>query len=112
MYKRQAYVDAHRSDGLASSENREWDEDALLAFLIDYASDEGIEPVGELTDEERIELADRMTAQVVRNVAGEQAYHAYLAQDDKTVARALFWLDNKADVVVVDGRLTLQQELN
>lgn len=107
-----AYVDAHRSDGLASPENREWDRDVLLAFLIDYASDEGIAPVGELTDEERVELADRMTAQVVRNVAGEQAYHAYLAQDDKAVSRALFWLDNKADVVVVDGRLTLQQELN
>ena len=62
--------------------------------------------------EERNELADRMTAQVVRNQEGEQAYYAYLTRGDKAVECALHWLAKKADAVVVDGRLTLQEELN
>jgi len=107
-----AYVDAHRSNELAVSENGDWDQEALLEFLIAYARDEGIEPAAALTAEERNELADRMTAQVVRNQEGEQAYYAYLTRGDKVVESALYWLVKKADVVVVDGRLTLQDELN
>lgn len=107
-----AYVDANRSEDWALEEGQNWDGDELLEFLIAYARDEGIEPLGVLTEEERSELADRMTAQVVRNVAGEQAYYAYLTEDDEAVKRALHWLEYKADVAVVDGRLTLLHELN
>ena len=82
--------------------------DALLTFLIEYAEGEGITPPAEWTEAERSELSDRMAAQVIRNVAGEQAYYTFLAQGDDAIERAAYWLENKSRMAIVDGRLTLQ----
>jgi hypothetical protein len=105
-----AYVDANRAaaESQAQSAGQGLDADALLAFLIEYAEDEGISPPADWTDEERSELSDRMAAQVIRNVAGEQAYYAFLSQGDEAVDEAVHWLENKSRMAIVDGRLTLQ----
>lgn len=105
-----AYVDANRAEAerQAQGAGEGLESDALLTFLIEYAEAEGIEPPTEWTDEERSELSDRMAAQVIRNVAGEQAYYTFLSQGDEAVDEAIYWLENKSRMVIVDGRLTLQ----
>ncbi len=105
-----AYVDANRAEAerQAQSAGEGLESDALLTFLIEYAEAEGIAPPAEWTDEERSELSDRMAAQVIRNVAGEQAYYTFLSQGDEAVDEAIYWLENKSRMAIVDGRLTLQ----
>jgi carboxyl-terminal processing protease len=105
-----AYVDANReaAESQAQSAGEGLESDALLSFLIEYAEAEGISPPADWTDEERSELSDRMAAQVIRNVAGEQAYYAFLSQGDEAVDEAVHWLENKSRMAIVDGRLTLQ----
>lgn len=108
-----AFVDVQRSqaDGAEASVDLSDEGRAeMLAFLLDFARLEGIVPPTELLAEERMELTDRMAAQVVRNVAGEQAYYAYLTHGDEAVEKALHWLENKLAMAIVDGRLTLQAE--
>lgn len=105
-----AYVDANRAEAerQAQSAGEELESDALLTFLIEYAEGEGISPPAEWTEAERSELSDRMAAQVIRNVAGEQAYYTFLTQGDEAIERAAYWLGNKSRMGIVDGRLTLQ----
>ena len=105
-----AYVDANRAEAerQAQGAGEGLESDALLTFLIEYAEAEGIEPPTEWTYEERSELSDRMAAQVIRNVAGEQAYYTFLSQGDEAVDEATHWLENKSRMAIVDGRLTLQ----
>ena len=105
-----AYVDANRAEAerQAQSAGEGLESDSLLTFLIEYAEAEGIAPPAEWTDEERSELSDRMAAQVIRNVAGEQAYYTFLSQGDEAVDEATHWLENKSRMAIVDGRLTLQ----
>ena len=105
-----AYVDANRAEAerQAQGAGEGLESDALLTFLIEYAEAEGIAPPAEWTDEERSELSDRMAAQVIRNVAGEQAYYTFLSQGDEAVDEATHWLENKSRMAIVDGRLTLQ----
>ena len=104
------YVDANRAEAerQAQSAGEGLKSDALLTFLIDYAEGEGISPPAEWTEAERNELSDRMAAQVIRNVAGEQAYYTFLTQGDDAIERAAYWLENKSRMGIVDGRLTLQ----
>ena len=105
-----AYVDANRAEAerQAQSAGEGLESDALLTFLIEYAEGEGISPPAEWTEAERSELSDRMAAQVIRNVAGEQAYYTFLTQGDDAIERAAYWLENKSRMGIVDGRLTLQ----
>jgi carboxyl-terminal processing protease len=105
-----AYVDANRAEAerQAQGAGEGLETDALLTFLMEYAEAEGIAPPAEWTDEERSELSDRMAAQVIRNVAGEQAYYTFLSQGDEAVDEAIYWLENKSRMAIVDGRLTLQ----
>ena len=105
-----AYVDANRAEAerQARSAGEGLESDTLLTFLIKYAEAEGIAPPAEWTDEECSELSDRMAAQVIRNVAGEQAYYTFLSQGDEAVDEATHWLENKSRMAIVDGRLTLQ----
>ena len=105
-----AYVDANRAEAerQAQSAGEGLESDALLTFLIEYAEGEGISPPAEWTEVERSELSDRMAAQVIRNVAGEQAYYTFLTQGDDAIERAAYWLENKSRMGIVDGRLTLQ----
>ena len=105
-----AYVDANRAEAerQAESAGEGLESDALLTFLIEYAEGEGISPPAEWTEAERSELSDRMAAQVIRNVAGEQAYYTFLTQGDDAIERAAYWLENKSRMGIVDGRLTLQ----
>ena len=105
-----AYVDANRAEAERQAQiaGEGLDSDALLTFLIEYAEGEGISPPAEWTEAERSELSDRMAAQVVRNVAGEQAYYTFLTQGDDAIERAAYWLENKSRMGIVDGRLTLQ----
>ncbi|HBE12407.1 MAG TPA: peptidase S41 [Flavobacteriales bacterium] len=105
-----AYVDANRAEAerQAQSAGEGLESDALLAFLIEYAEGEGISPPAEWTEAERSELSDRMAAQVIRNVAGEQAYYTFLTQGNDAIERAAYWLENKSRMGIVDGRLTLQ----
>ena len=105
-----AYVDANRAEAerQAQSAGEGLESDALLTFLIEYAEAEGILPPAEWTEAERSELSDRMAAQVIRNVAGEQAYYTFLTQGDDAIERAAYWLENKSRMGIVDGRLTLQ----
>ena len=105
-----AYVDANRAEAerQAQSAGEGLESDALLTFLIEYAEGEGISPPAEWTEAERSELSDRMAAQVIRNVAGEQAYYSFLTQGDDAIERAAYWLENKSRMGIVDGRLTLQ----
>ena len=105
-----AYVDANRTIGerQAQSAGEGLESDALLTFLIEYAEGEGISPPVEWTEAERSELSDRMAAQVIRNVAGEQAYYTFLTQGDDAIERAAYWLESKSRMDIVDGRLTLQ----
>ena len=105
-----AYVDANRTtaESQAQSAGEGLESDALLSFLIEYAEGEGISPPAEWTEAERSELSDRMAAQVIRNVAGEQAYYTFLTQGDDAIERAAYWLENKSRMDIVDGRLTLQ----
>jgi carboxyl-terminal processing protease len=105
-----AYVDANRTaaERQAQSAGEGLESEALLTFLIEYAEGEGISPPAEWTEAERSELSDRMAAQVIRNVAGEQAYYTFLTQDDDAIDRAAYWLENKSRMGIVDGRLTLQ----
>lgn len=105
-----AYVDANRAEAerQAQSAGEGLESDALLTFLIEYAEGEGISPPAEWTQAERSELSDRMAAQVIRNVAGEQAYYTFLTQGDDAIERAAYWLENKSRMGIVDGRLTLQ----
>ena len=105
-----AYVDANRAEAerQAQSAGEGLESDALLTFLIEYAEGEGISLPAEWTEAERSELSDRMAAQVIRNVAGEQAYYTFLTQGDDAIERAAYWLENKSRMGIVDGRLTLQ----
>ena len=105
-----AYVDANRAEAerQAQSAGEGLESDALLTFLIEYAEGEGISPPAEWTEVERSELSSRMAAQVIRNVAGEQAYYTFLTQGDDAIERAAYWLENKSRTGIVDGRLTLQ----
>lgn len=105
-----AYVDANRAaaESQAQSAGEGLESEALLAFLIEYAEAEGISPPDDWTDEERSELSDRMAAQVIRNVAGEDAYYTFLSRSDEAVDEATHWLENKSRMAIVDGRLTLQ----
>lgn len=105
-----AYVDANRAEAerQAQSAGEGLESDALLTFLIEYAEGEGISPPAEWTEAERSELSDRMAAQVIRNMAGEQAYYTFLTQGDDAIERAAYWLENKSRMGIVDGRLTLQ----
>lgn len=105
-----AYVDANRAEAerQAQTAGEGLESDALLTFLIEYAEREGISPPAEWTEAERSELSDRMAAQVIRNVAGEQAYYTFLTQGDDAIERAAYWLENKSRMGIVDGRLTLQ----
>lgn len=105
-----AYVDANRAaaESQAQSTGAGLESDAMLSFLIEYAEAEGISPPADWTEEERSELSDRMAAQVIRNVAGEQAYYTFLSQGDEAVVEATHWLKNKSRIAIVDGRLTLQ----
>ena len=105
-----AYVDANRAEAerQAQSAGEGLESDALLTFLIEYAEGEGISPPAEWTEAERSELSDRMAAQVIRNVAGEQAYYTFLTQGNDAIERAAYWLENKSRMGIVDGRLTLQ----
>ncbi len=105
-----AYVDANRitAERQVQSAGEGLESDALLSFLIEYAEGEGISPPAEWTEAERSELSDRMAAQVIRNVAGEQAYYTFLTQGDDAIERAAYWLENKSRMGIVDGRLTLQ----
>lgn len=105
-----AYVDANRAEAerQAQSAGEGLESDALVTFLIEYAEGEGISPPAEWTEAERSELSDRMAAQVIRNVAGEQAYYTFLTQGDDAIERAAYWLENKSRIGIVDGRLTLQ----
>ncbi len=105
-----AYVDANRTaaERQAQSAGEGLESEALLTFLIEYAEGEGISPPAEWTEAERSELSDRMAAQVIRNVAGEQAYYTFLTQGDDVIERAAYWLENKSRMGIVDGRLTLQ----
>lgn len=105
-----AYVDANRAEAerQVQSAGEGLESDALLTFLIEYAEGEGISPPAEWTEAERSELSDRMAAQVIRNVAGEQAYYTFLTQGDDAIERAAYWLENKSRMGIVDGRLTLQ----
>lgn len=105
-----AYVDANRAEAerQAQSAGEGLESDALLTFLIEYAEGEGISPPAEWTEAERSELSDRMAAQVIRNLAGEQAYYTFLTQGDDAIERAAYWLENKSRMGIVDGRLTLQ----
>ena len=105
-----AYVDANRAEAerQAQSAGEGSESDALLTFLIEYAEGEGISPPAEWTEAERSELSDLMAAQVIRNVAGEQAYYTFLTQGDDAIERAAYWLENKSRMGIVDGRLTLQ----
>lgn len=105
-----AYVDGNRTtaEPQTQSAGEGLESDALLTFLIEYAEGEGISPPAEWTEAERSELSDRMAAQVIRNVAGEQAYYTFLAQGDDAIERAAYWLENKSRMAIVDGRLTLQ----
>lgn len=105
-----AYVDANRAEAerQVQSAGEGLESDALLTFLIEYAEGEGISPPAEWTEAERSELSDRMAAQVIRNVAGEQAYYTFLTQGDDAIERAAYWLENKSRTGIVDGRLTLQ----
>ena len=105
-----AYVDANRAEAerQAQSAGEGLESDALLTFLIEYAEGEGISPPAEWTEAERSELSDLMAAQVIRNVAGEQAYYTFLTQGDDAIERAAYWLENKSRMGIVDGRLTLQ----
>ena len=105
-----AYVDGNRTtaEPQTQSAGEGLESDALLTFLIEYAEGEGISPPAEWTEAERSELSDRMAAQVIRNVAGEQAYYTFLAQGDDAIERAAYWLENKSRMTIVDGRLTLQ----
>lgn len=104
------YVDARRSEAfdhdVQSGPVGAWSAEAL-AYLMQFAEDAGIEPLRPLSGAEEAELTQRMVAQVIRNVAGESAYYEHLAKGDPTVLEALHWLENKAEVTVVDGRLTL-----
>ena len=105
-----AYVDANRAEAerQAQSAGEGLESNAMLTFLIEYAEGEGISPPAEWTEAERSELSDRMAAQVIRNVAGEQAYYTFLTQGDDAIERAAYWLENKSRMGIVDGRLTLQ----
>ena len=105
-----AYVDANRTaaERQAQSAGEGLESEALLTFLIEYAEGEGFSPPAEWTEAERSELSDRMAAQVIRNVAGEQAYYTFLTQGDDAIERAAYWLENKSRMGIVDGRLTLQ----
>ena len=105
-----AYVDANRAEAerQAQSAGEGLESDALLTFLIEYGEGEGISPPAEWTEAERSELSDRMAAQVIRNVAGEQAYYTFLTQGDDAIECAAYWLENKSRIGIVDGRLTLQ----
>ena len=105
-----AYVDANRAEAERQEQiaGEGLESDALLTFLIEYAEGEGISPPVEWTEAERSELSDRMAAQVIRNVAGEQAYYTFLTQGDDAIERAAYWLENKSRMGIVDGRLTLQ----
>ena len=105
-----AYVDANRSaaESQVQSAGEGLESNTLLTFLIEYAEAEGISPPADWTDEERNELSDRMAAQVIRNMAGEQAYYTFLSHGDEAVDEATHWLENKLRMDIVDGRLTLQ----
>jgi len=104
------YVDSRRSEAFKEEVRRgqvqAWSAEALV-YLMQFAADAGIEPLQPLNAAEEAELTQRMVAQVIRNVAGESAYYEHLAQGDPAVLEALHWLENKAEVTVVDGRLTL-----
>lgn len=113
-----SYVDLHRSEAfeaqIVDGSSAHWQEEAF-EFMMAFAADLDITPQALLTSEEREALKQRMAAQVIRNVAGEAAYYERLAADDPAVLEALHWLEHKANMVVVDGRLTLQlttQSLN
>ena len=81
-------------------------QERALDHLLAEAASAGWEARG-LGRAERDQIAHRFMAQVIRNVFGEEGYHAHLAGQDPTVGKALNLLKHVSHLVVVDGRLTL-----
>ena len=81
-------------------------QDRAVTFLLEEAASAGWES-RDLDKTERGQIAHRFMAQVIRNLFGEEAYRAHLAEDDTVVQTALELLERISQLVVIDGRLTL-----
>ena len=81
-------------------------QERAVDYLLTEAASAGWE-ARDLGDSEHDQIAHRFMAQVIRNVFGEEAYHAHLAAEDPAVQKALELLKHVSHLVVVDGRLTL-----
>ena len=81
-------------------------QDRAVTFLLEEAASAGWE-ARDIDQTERGQIAHRFMAQVIRNVFGEEAYRAHLAEDDAVVQTALELLERISQLVVIDGRLTL-----
>lgn len=105
-----SFVDENRDKVLSQdqlkSKAEPWKKESL-EFLLQYAEQAGLPQEAEMTDLEEDELANRMLAQIIRNIDGESSYYEYLATEDPAVQEAQRWLKNKRNIGVVNGRLTL-----
>ena len=81
-------------------------QERAVTFLLDEAASAGWES-RDMNETERGHIAHRFMAQVIRNVFGEEAYRAHLAEEDAVVQTALDLLERISQLVVIDGRLTL-----
>lgn len=104
------YVDGHR-EALEALPN--WGalstaelEEAVDALLIE-ADSSGF-AVPELVEWEREVIAQRLAAQIARNLFGESAYHEVMLGQDRVVEEARVWLEHPENQKVINGRLTLQ----
>lgn len=101
------YVDEHR-EGLAGVENREAHLEAAFALLLQRAEEWEIlgTPKG---PSEIAWVQRRIWAQILRNLHGDEAYYAYLLQDDATCQRAVALLNEASAWTVRDGAVVLAQ---
>jgi carboxyl-terminal processing protease len=103
------FVDANRTEMESFSNPNEIPgavERRALNYFLEEATLAGWDVIP-LENKEREEIGYKFMAQVIRNVLGEEAYHAYLAGEDASVQKAMGLLKNVSHLIVVNGRLTL-----
>ena len=103
------FVDGHRSELAGDSLDEDALVDAALELLLLRADEWGV--WGQPHSEAEWNLVKRrLWAQILRNLKGEQAYYAYLFEDDPEGLRALELLESASSWKVVEGRVVLALE--
>ncbi len=93
------YADNHR-DQLNAFDNwktlfEELDKKEILSQFYDYTANKGVKLTKEQTKEDQYELNVQLKANIIRHIYGNEGYYPAIKDIDKTLERAIIFLENK-----------------